>query len=362
MASDGWLSRSLRSRLGLAPWVLLVASVAFVVWILATHGEDLRKAFDLTPRLFWLITASSFATFAVNGIELQVLARRFGRRIPLNEALALGLMVSTLNYLPMKSGTVLNGVILKARYALPLSDFGALVLGSSLIHLWVALALAGASLLLAPAPVLGWGWLMLAGPTAGVFALAAWGRLRRVGRFAGHDSRLVRTASRAVDGIGLIFSDGRLLATEMAINLALIGLWAARSMWSFNSLGVDASYASVLTMSALGIVFTRLSVIPGGMGFREAGSALGSAITGLAANVGMAAAVVDRAVMLIWLLVVGVPTTAWMLKVTGVSLDAAIGSSGASEPPGGIGSSGASEPPGAIDSSGLREEAPDVTR
>jgi len=312
-----------RSRSGLLQWALLLAAIGFIAWMIVRHGADLRSAFDLTPRLFVLITLSCFGTFILNGIELQVLSGRFERHIPLREAMFLGLMVSTLNYLPMKTGTVLNGVVLRARYRLSLSHFTALIAGSSVIHLWVCGVLAGASLLLMGSQ-LGWGLLFLLAPTAVVAALVIWGRMRRSGRYEGHDSRVVRVASRAVDGVGEMFSDSMLLAKDVAINVGLVTLWAARVFWAFESLGRHASFGQVLTVTALGILFTRLSVIPGGVGFREAGAAFGSAITGLSANLGFASSVVDRAVMMVWLLVVGVPATLYFLRLTGVSLDDAV--------------------------------------
>jgi uncharacterized protein (TIRG00374 family) len=115
-----------------------------------------------------------------------------------------------------------------------------------------------------------------------------------------------------------------LLAIEVAINVGLIVLWALRSFWSFQALGVDASFGSVLTVTALGILFSRLSIIPGGVGFREAGSAFGSAITGLSADIGFAASVIDRAVMLFWLLLIGVPAAVYLLRITGVGLEDAL--------------------------------------
>lgn len=324
MSSRAWLARSLRTRSGLLQWVLLIAAVGFVAWIVVTRGDDLKAAFELTPRIFILISLSSFVTFALNGLELQVLAGRFGRRIPFKEGQILGLMVSTMNYLPMKTGTVLNGVLMRARYGLPLSHFTALVAGSSVIHLWVGLSMAGGALLLGPRAHHAWGYLFLLGPSALVIALIAWGRIRRSGRFETHDSRIVRVTSRAVDGVGEIFSDARLLAIEVAINVGLITMWALRSFWSFQAIGVAASFGSVLTVTALGILFSRLSIIPGGVGFREAGSAFGSAISGLSAEVGFAASVIDRAVMLVWLLLIGVPSAVYLLRITGVSLDDAV--------------------------------------
>jgi uncharacterized membrane protein YbhN (UPF0104 family) len=209
---------------------------------------------------------------------------------------------------------------MRARYKLPLSDFTALVAGSSVIHLWMCGAMAGAALLLGGGHV-GWGLLFLITPSVLVAALVVWGRMRTAGRFEGHDSRIVRVLWRVVDGVGGMFSDGGLLAKDVAINIGLVTLWAARSYWSFQAIGINASFGAVLTMSALGILFTRLSIIPGGVGLRETGAALGSAISGLTAEAGFAASVIDRAVMLIWLLVIGVPASAYLLRITGVGLD-----------------------------------------
>jgi len=324
VSSRAWLARSLKTRQGLLQWALLIGAVGFVVWILSTRWDDLQAAFQLTPRIFLLITLSSFGTFALNGIELQVLAGKFGRRIPFREGQLLGLMVSTLNYLPMKAGTVLNGVIMRARYGLPLTDFAALVAGSSVIHLWVCGVMAGVALLLGPASERTWGLLFLLVPTTVVGGLMLWGRARTAGRFETHDSRVVRVASRAVDGVGTIFSDPVLLAKDIAINVGLVTLWGARSYWAFQAIGVNASYGSVLTVTALGILFTRLSIIPGGVGLREAGAALGSTITGIPGDLGFAASVIDRAVMLFWLLIIGVPGAVYLLKTTGVGLDDAV--------------------------------------
>ena len=327
MSSGSWFARSLRSRSGLVQWILLLASVAFVAWIILSHGSDLKAAFHLTPGIFVLLTLSSFGTFALNGIELQVLAGKFDRRVPFFEGQILGLMVSTLNYLPLKTGTVLNGVLMKARYKLHLSDFTALIAGSSVVHLWMCGVLAGAALLIGDRTHVAWGLAFLLTPSVIVAAIIIWGRVRTPGRFASHGNRAVRAVSRAVDGVGLMFSDWRLLAKDVTINIGLVTLWAARSYWSFQAIGIHASFGPVLTMSALGILFTRLSIIPGGVGLRETGAAFGSAIAGLSAEAGFAASVIDRAVMLIWLLLVGVPASVYLLRVTGVGLGDALGAS-----------------------------------
>lgn len=324
MSTRDWFVRTLRSRTGLLQWVLLLGAVGFVAWIIVDRKDDLQQALQLTPQIFIYISVSSLITFALNGIELQVLAGRFGPRIPFRESLMLGLLVSTLNYLPMKTGTVLNGVLMRARYKLQLSHFTALIAGSNVIHLSTGITMAGIALLLGPQQHHGWGWLFVLGPTALISLLIIWGRRRTFGRHEAHRSRLVRIGFRVIDGVGQIFSDARLFTIEVAINVSLISLWAFRSYWSFRAIGVNASFGSVLTVTALSILFSRLSIIPGGVGFREAGAAFGSAITGLSAEAGFAATVIGRAVELIWLIIVGVPATVYLLRSTGVGLSDAL--------------------------------------
>ncbi len=319
MSGESSLRSMLKGRARLLQWFSIVAAVAFVAWILATRRDDLSAAFALTPRLFALISASALATFVVNGFELKVLANRFDRSIPFGESMLLGLMVSTLNYLPMKTGTLLNGVLMKARYEISLAHFGALVAGSSVIHLWVALVCAGAVLAVdGTQPMLAWG--LLLGPTILIAALVLWGRSRTAGRYEAHDSRLVRVAWRAVDGLGLIFGSWRLLAIEVVINVVLVMLASVRTLWSLEALSTDAGLATATVITAIGIVAARLSVIPGGIGFKEGGAAVGAAMAGLDSGLGLAAAVIDRAVTLVWLLLLGVPGTLYLQRITGIKV------------------------------------------
>ena len=318
----GFASRmgsALRRRTRELQWASVVAAVVFVAWILATRADDLRSAFSLTLPLFALISVSVVASFLVNGIELQVLAGRFGSRIPLGEALLLGLMVSTLNYLPMKTGTMLNGVLMKVRYRVSFAHFGALVAGSSVFFLWTASVSAGA-MLLVEVGLSTTALVLLVVPNLVLGALVVWGRMHPGGWFDGHRVRAVRILGRAVDGLGMIFSSWRLLAVELAINVVLIGLNAARIMWAFEALSVDASIAAATVVTSVGVFAGRLSVIPGGLGFKEGGSAAGAGLAGIDAGLGLAASVVERAVSIVWLIVLGVPATLYLQRITGIDL------------------------------------------
>lgn len=320
LGSDAsWFAKTLRSRAGLLQWISIVLALGFVAWVLVNNQEQLAQAFDLTPRLFALISISAICTFLINGIELQVLAGRFGSHVPFRESLLLGLMVSTLNYLPMKTGTMLNGVLMRVRYQVSFAHFTALVAGSSVIHLWVATALAGVAMLVLQQST-GFAWALIVGSTGTIVALVIWGVTHSGGRLDEHGNRLVRAFGRAVDGMSLIYSSGRLLLIEAVINVTLVVLAALRTLWALESLSIDAGFPEALVIAGIGIFAARLSVIPGGLGFKEGGAAAGAAMVGLPAAVGLTTSVIDRAVTLVWLLILGVPATLYMQRLTGIDI------------------------------------------
>jgi hypothetical protein len=301
--------RADRSRRGvrILQWVSLVVALAFIGWVLAANRDELTLAFSLTPAVFASISVLALLEFVLNGLELKVLTRGFDTEVPHGDAFSIGLMVSVLNYLPLKAGTVLNGVVLKSRYSLPLSEFASLIAASNVIHLWTAAALAGGALVLGGEPRTGVA--LIGVPTLGVIGLIVWGRRRSAGWLEGHDSRLVRAAGRAVDGLGHVFATPRLLAAEAAINLAIVLLTAGRMAVALDAVSARVSFGRALVVSSIGIIASLLSVVPRGLGFKEGGAAAGAVLARVSAAAGFAASVVERAVTLVWLLALGVPAT-----------------------------------------------------
>jgi uncharacterized membrane protein YbhN (UPF0104 family) len=121
-----------------------------------------------------------------------------------------------------------------------------------------------------------------------------------------------------VDGLGLIFSDPVLVAKEMLINGSLVGLASLRTMWAFQALSTPVAWDKAVVITAIAIFAARLSVIPGGLGFREGGAAAGAVAVGLSSTLGLGTAMIDRAVNLVWLVLLGVPATLYVQRTTGL--------------------------------------------
>jgi uncharacterized protein (TIRG00374 family) len=263
---------------------------------------------------------------------IQALANHFGARIPLPQTVLLGLMTTTLNYLPMKTGTVVEGIVLRTRYGVSFSHFIALVAGTNSMHIWATFTVAGLFLLVegVDEQVLAWSLFVL--PTVGLAGLVWWGSRHDASGKPTHDSKIVRGIVRSVRGLREIFGEPRMVALLVVTNLVLVLLNGIRFWLAFRAVSSPIDFTEALVVASVAVVTHRLSVLPGGIGFREGGVAVAAALVGIPAGVGLAAALVDRAIMLLWIVVFGAPATAYLLRWTGVSAVEVLASGSAAEP------------------------------
>jgi uncharacterized membrane protein YbhN (UPF0104 family) len=322
-------------RRRLAFWlqsILTVAVVAVIAWLVYDNWDSFVRILDVGPAELIGISAAVLASFVVLGVMIQALANHFGARIPLTQTVLLGLMTTTLNYLPMKTGTFVEGVILRTRYQVKFSHFLALVAGSNAMHVWATFSVAGLFLLVegVDEQVLAWSLLIL--PTAGLAGLMWWGLRHEAGADPTHESRIVRGVVRAVRGLREIFGEPRMVVLLVVTNLVLVLLNAVRFWLAFRAVSSPVSFTEALVIASVAVVTHRLSVLPGGIGFREGGVAVAAALVGVPAGVGLAAALVDRAIMLVWIVALGGPATIHLMRATGVTAAELLTRGGSTDP------------------------------
>lgn len=305
---------SARRLRALAEWALTAATIALIGWLLWSRRAELARALSLDAGTLAAISAGVLVMFLANGFSMRALAKRFDADVPYREAVGLGLMVSALNYLPLKGGTIANGLVLRQRYGIPLARFAALVAANNVVHLWVTTSLSGAVMLLGGVrPELA-PWLIVL-PTAGVAGLAWWASMRRT--VAEPPSGFLRTL---VDGMRTLFADPKLLALLVGVQLVILAGSVTQMYFSFRAVSEPLSVSRATAVTALALITGRLSVLPGGLGFREGGAAVAAVAVGVPAEVGLAAAVIDRAVTMVWVLGLGAPATVYFSRLTGRSL------------------------------------------
>lgn len=302
-------------------WVLIVATIVALGWLLWDRREDLAQLQRVDAGTLALVGLAIAANSYLGGWSIKLQAGRFGARISHFEAMMLGIATVTLNYLPMKSGTILQGAVMKTRYGVRLSEYAALITGNHLMSLWAAATMGGTFMVLIGVGGI-MGWLLFLAPTATLVVLYFWGNargVRELDELVKDGPRWKRSAAIAVEGMWMLFRDLPLVASLMAINIAAIMLQAFRLWIIMNALGVFTSLTQSIVAASIALVTYRFAFVPGGLGFREAGVAAGMALVGLDPTAGLAAAVIDRAMDVGWVLLVGLPSSIYLSRIPAVA-------------------------------------------
>lgn len=295
-------------------WVLTVAVVAAIAVVLVRYRDILPHAMRLDLRVLAGVSALVILGYLLNAVAFKVTAARVGVRLTLAESMMLQLAVYTLNHLPMKSGTVLQGAIMRSRHGVRVADFVSLSAATQLMTLWSAGTIGGLFVVTSGAHPAALGWVMLVVPSAGLAALVAWGRAHRPGERPEPAGRVARMLVRAAYGTRELFGDVRLVLMLVAINIGIVLVLAVRMHLVFGAVGVGLGGQQSIVVAATGLFAYMFGLLPGGLGFREGGIAGAAAMVGVGSAVGLAAAVLDRAVDLVWVLLLGVPATLYLSR------------------------------------------------
>lgn len=302
-------------RSGALAWLLTIAVTGAIVWVMIDRWSELPNGVNLSAGFLIGLSLTTLVAFVLNGAVFRAMSEHFGSPLSLKEMVLLGFVNTTLNYMPLKTGLAVNGVIMRDRYRLRFAHWAVLLGGSNLLQLWLWISVAGALLVAGgTTTLLAWG-LALA-PTLGLAGLMWWGMTHQSTRERESGPRVWRALLAATDGMRQILGQPRLVAEVVLVNAGLLIVSALRFYWCFRMLGIDVSITDTVVLSAVSTVTQRFGILPGGLGFREAGVAAGAAAIGMKAATGLAAAVIDRLVLTFWIGVIGLPVTLWVIHDT----------------------------------------------
>ena len=88
-------------------------------------------------------------------------------------------------------------------------------------------------------------------------------------------------------------------------------------MLAYHVAGVDVGLGSAIVVQSLIVFVVILPTSPASLGIREGVITLASGIVGVGLHVGLVAAAIDRAVLLCWTMLIGVPCTWWVMRRLG---------------------------------------------
>jgi len=316
---------------------LVVQRIAVLVLVVAIAGYFIHRYHEQFAGILriraWqalVLVALTVLSGSLQGLVTMLAANHLGARISLREALAIAWATSYANFLPMKAGLALQGLYLNKRHALPYARFLALTAGAYVIQ-FLLVGLTGVALSLGPyfrgrchaAVPLGFASLAI-----GSLVPIALGRAMGPTRVAGGG-----VLARIMQGWALLASAPLLLLKLSSVIAGTLLLLATRLWLAYGALHYATPWRAALVVAMASTLVQITSIVPGGLGLREAAiGGLGTAF-GVAFGPGVVAASLDRASSMLPIFLIG-PFALHVILRGSFPASAASGGHEA-EPPGG---------------------------
>ncbi len=297
--------KSKRSRLySFLALALQIGCVLYIGKVLFEQRAELARAFELDWTALTALLLLSAVTHVQRTYEFTYMLRRLGVHEPFRDGFWLTGAGFLLNQLPFNAGLVMRASVLKRDHSLSYTSYLALVLVNALMNVTVAAILGIVVVLLTPmsqgALV---GLSVLFGAIVAGAALVFW---LPAGWIPSGENFVVRKLRTLTTGISLI-RRGRAIALLFVLAISKVVVAAVRMWICFGALGVDIAPLAAALLASITVLSTLFNITPGNMGLREL--ALAGLSTHLSASysVGMAAASIDRVVLLVYTVVTGLP-------------------------------------------------------
>lgn len=284
-----------------------------IAWVLFRRRDALVDAFQLGPVDVVVLLLLCLAAAPVRAIELSTITATLGARLPFWESFTVSQAATLLNYLPMQAGTVLRARVLKAHKAISYTRYVAIM--TSLIAFAIGTsAVDGLATLpfttslpdtVRTSATLLFGAIIVA--TVVFLALP-------VHRLPAGEGRLARRLRELLDGWHEIRRNPRTLLT-LTLTAAVTPLLLGLRYWvCFRALSHPLGLPESLLFGTAVLASIPVNVTPGGLGVRElVGSAIGAA-AGLAFTEVLAVVSIDRVISLLYSLLVGGGSLAWLRR------------------------------------------------
>ncbi|OPL12672.1 MAG: hypothetical protein AVO38_14800 [delta proteobacterium ML8_D] len=290
--------------------ILAIVILTFLFWILITHWDNLKALLKLNQKqlallylLCFLVTIDT-ARVVQCLIEALKIRTRFWDMVRLHNAAVL------LNYVPMKFGTVFRANYLKRRYGLAYVHFVTFFVFVTFLMSAIA-AIIGLAVLLAVFGISGYENKILAIS----YAIIIIGSLlflflplpvpKGQGRLSTILRNFLSSRSQISKQRKIIFTASGLLSVNFLLTTARLSI-------IYHSMDKDIHLGGYLILGTLGFVVLFVALTPGSLGIRELVLGFGAVVVGAPLEVGILAAMIDRAVVFSYAFIVGGACAGWL--------------------------------------------------
>jgi len=292
--------------------ILALIILAFLVWYLAGNWGQLKELLKLSPGQLILIYILWFFLSLSSARAVQCLLNGLKTKTGFWDMVRLHNATILLNYAPMKFGTLFRANYLKRHYGLSYAHFATFFLYIMFLMTSTA-SIIGLAVLAAIYGLGGYENKVL----ALVFATTIIGSLLFLFvplPIPGGQGRLRTALRNFLSGRSQVSKERKtiLIATVyLVVNffLAAVRLWII-----YNSMGKSIHLGGCLILGALGFVVLFVALTPGSLGIRELVLGFGAVVLGMPLEVGILAAMIDRAIIISYAFVVGGICSVWIWR------------------------------------------------
>lgn len=290
--------------------ILGVIILTFLLAYLVQHRQELKALLKLSAGqliiMYLLCFLTSVASVPVVRSLLDALETEtgFGDMLLLNNAAIL------LNYAPMKFGTVFRANYLKRHCGLSYTNFATFFLYITFLMTLIAAAVGLA--------VLGGVYGLVRHESkilAGIFVVTIIGSLIFLLiplPTPKGDGRISTTLRTFIDGRSQISKQRKAVVIAVVFVVITFVLTALRIGIIYHSMGREMHPAGYLILGALGFVVLFIAITPGSLGIRELVLSFGAVVLGMPLEVGILAAIIDRAITVCYAFTAGGICTLWL--------------------------------------------------
>lgn len=292
--------------------ILALIIFAFLLWYLAGHWEQLKVMLKLRPEQLGAMYFLYFLSFLVSALVDKYLLNALNTEAGFWNIFWLNNSASLLNYVPMKFGTLFRANYLKRHYGLAYTRFATFFF--YVIFLMTALAAAvGLAVLMAIYGLARYENRILTGvfiSTIAVSLLFLFVPLP-IPRAAGPFSSMLRNFLSGRTQIAKETKTNIVAAVLVSVNFLVTAL---RIGIIYHSIGKSIHPAGYLILGSLGFVVLFIGLTPGALGIRELVLGFGAVVLEVPLEVGLLAAMIDRAISISYAFVVGGCCTVWLWR------------------------------------------------
>ena len=292
--------------------IIAVTILALLVYYLVSHWQDLKVLFRLRPLDLLILYTLGAAGVINNSCINRRLLGALGINISFGHVFALQNTTRLLNMAPMKLGTIFRGNFLKRKYGLPFTHYAAFFMYYTFMMTAMA-GLIGITALISGYQLVDYQTRILAAVFVAMFftSVAMLFLPLPLPNGSGRISKLLRSF---LEGRKIVSQNrGIILSCFMHLILCFV-LLSVRMYFIYSIIGQDLPIAGYVILATLGFASLIVSLTPGALGVREVIMTSGALVLGIPAEIGVFAAMFDRAIMLGWTFVVGGSCTVWLWK------------------------------------------------